>query len=206
MQLNKHYGQPGQQTSDIKYTHFIYLSSDAVYKDSSNLINEKSLTEPDSFHGLMHLIREKLIINQLIHNLSIIRPTLVFGEGDPHNGYGPNLFLRNALENNSIYLFGKGEEKRDHVYISDVGKIISEIIFNKYLGVFNITSGRTITFYEIANKISKKFNNRIPINFKKRIGPMPHNGYRAFSNRLKIDKFKKFKYTTIDNWLTNLKI
>ena len=38
-----------------------------------------------------------------------LRPTLIYGNGDTHGGYGPNKFLQ--LKNKDIILFGKGEEK-----------------------------------------------------------------------------------------------
>ena len=45
----------------IRISHFFYLSSDAVYSDSMKKLNEKSKTNPNSFHGLMHLTREAYI-------------------------------------------------------------------------------------------------------------------------------------------------
>ena len=73
-----------------------------------------------SLHGLMHLVREKILLNIAKNNLCILRPTLIYGEKDPHNGYGPNQFVRRAMKNFSIELFGKGEEKRDHIWVNDL--------------------------------------------------------------------------------------
>ena len=188
----------------VNYSHFIYVSSDAVYKDSKKTLNENSIIEPDSYHGLMHFCREKIIMNELKKNISIVRPTLVFGLNDPHNGYGPNLFLRQAQKLKLISLFGKGEEKRDHIFIDDVGDLIFKIIKYKIYGIINLTSGNTISFYEIAQIIKEKLN--IEITYKKRNGPMPHNGYRAFNNKLKDKRIKNFKYTSIKSWLEKLKL
>ena len=55
-------------------------------------------------------------------NLCIVRPTLVYGEGDPHNGYGPNRFIK-LIKKKPIELFGRGEELRDHVWINDVSRL-----------------------------------------------------------------------------------
>ena len=41
--------------------HITYISSDAVYKDSSKPLNENSLVEPDYLHGLMQMTREKIL-------------------------------------------------------------------------------------------------------------------------------------------------
>ena len=72
----------------------------------------------------MHLIRENVLKNYFNEKLCILRPTLIYGKKDPHNGYGPNKFLRKISSNQNIDLFGKGEERRDHVYIDDVTGVI----------------------------------------------------------------------------------
>ena len=43
-----------------KLEQVIYISSDAVYSDSFKKLNEKSETNPNNYHGLMHLCREKM--------------------------------------------------------------------------------------------------------------------------------------------------
>ena len=42
--------------------HLLYISSDAVYKDTKNKINEQSCAMPNSLHGIMHLLRENMIL------------------------------------------------------------------------------------------------------------------------------------------------
>ena len=86
----------------------INISSDAIYPDFKGKINENLTLNPSSLHGLMHLMREK-IINLSSDNYLHLRPTLIYGYGDPHKGYGPNLFIQNILKNEDINLFGKGE-------------------------------------------------------------------------------------------------
>ncbi len=186
-----------------KLRHLTYLSSDAVYKDSKGLITEDSPCEPDSLHGLMHLTREKIFENYFPNNLCILRPTLVYGKEDPHNGYGPNSFLKIANKNQNIQLFGKGEERRDHINIDDVGRISSKLILNSFVGKINIVTGKVITFYKIAKTIQKNINPNIKIEFRKRSGPMPHNGYRAFDNKKISRIFKNFKFKTIENWASD---
>ena len=52
----------------------IYLSSDAVYSDSKSKLNEKSKTFPSNFHGMMHIIRERVLHNKFSNKLLILRP------------------------------------------------------------------------------------------------------------------------------------
>ena len=131
----------------------MYLSSDAVYSDTKKKIDENSSTIPNSLHGIMHLTREIMFENLLKKRLCIVRPTLVYGQGDPHNGYGPNRFLRLIKKNGKISLFGKGEELRDHVWINDVSIAISKLIMKRKTGKFNLVTGKVISFNNIAKQI-----------------------------------------------------
>jgi nucleoside-diphosphate-sugar epimerase len=159
----------------------INISSDAVYPDIDGKLSEKIPNDPTSLHGLMHNFREKLIL-QNHNNFLNIRPTLVYGYGDPHCGYGPNLFIKKMINKENIILFGQGEELRDHIYIEDLTYIIAECINNKLVGSLNAVTGEVISFNEIAKIIKKISKDSIDIKFKERNGPIPHNGLRSFDN------------------------
>ena len=167
------------ENKNISY--LLNISSDAVYADSLNKINENSVTVPLNSHGTMHLAKESAI-NSFFSNIKVghLRPTLVFGSGDPHNGYGPNSFLRLAQSKQEIKLFGEGEELRDHIHIDDVAKLGVEMIQRQFSGAVNAVSGELFSFYQIADLIKKYSNKKIEITSMPRKGPMPHNGYRGF--------------------------
>lgn len=193
----------GIQSKKIK--HIFYLSSDAVYADTFDKINEKSFCMPNSLHGIMHFSREIMIKNHGFNSkLTFFRPTLIYGYGDPHNGYGPNSFLRLAENGKNINIFGKGEELRDHIHINDVIHILKYCVINQTEGIFNIASGKVISF----NKIAKIFKNKFPdisINYLRRATEMPHNGYRAF-NITKLKKLiKNRKFIEIEEWVNHAK-
>ena len=187
-----------------KPRHLIYISSDAVYSDSKKKINEKSETKPSSFHGFMHLIRENML-NELDCLKSFIRPTLIYGKNDPHNGYGPNKFIRCAQNNEKIILFGKGEERRDHIHVDNVADIVFHTTINQIGGIINAVSGNVISFYDIIKNL-KKFYPNIKIESLKRKGPMPHNGYRAFDISLLKKRFPKLSIIKLQNWIKNKEI
>jgi len=165
----------------INLTQLIYVSSDAVYMDSPNSLSENSICAPETLHGLMHLTREVILQNSLHKNyLCIVRPTLIYGANDPHNGYGPSSFIRLARKNEDIHLFGNGEEKRDFIYISDVANIIVAVVEERVAGVLNLATGEINTFAQIANTILVMLKGKSMIKTKPRVGLMPHNGYRPF--------------------------
>tara|TARA_Y200000002_G_C22678573_1_gene663091 strand:+ start:983 stop:1810 length:828 start_codon:yes stop_codon:yes gene_type:complete len=187
-----------------KISHFMYISSDAVYSDTKKTISESSETSPNSYHGQMHLIRENIIKNYLNkNNICILRPTLIYGPGDTHNGYGPNLFKKLILNKEKIKLFGNGSEKRDHIHINDVITCIYKSNSNSISGTFNVTSGEVISFKEIAVKINKKFKNQSKIISIKRTQKMPHLGYRFLSNK-KIKNKLSLEFMNFDKGLNYL--
>jgi len=184
--------------------HVIYISSDAVYADDEKPLTEISCAEPSSLHGVMHLAREVMLKQVCMMPLAILRPTLVYGAGDTHNGYGPNQFCRFAVEGKSITLFGEGEEQRDHVYIEDVVKIISHVITHKSSGVLNVASGIVTSFREIAQMIASQFNPPIVIKTTPRKGPMPHRGYRPFDIAACRNAFPEFRYLSLKDGLKKM--
>ena len=97
----------------------------------------------------------------------VVRPTLIYGENDPHNGYGPNSFIRLAKKNLNIKLFGKGEERRDHININTVVILILDLIKKDKFGVFNLCSGSVISFNNLAKKIIKIIGSKSKIIYKK---------------------------------------
>jgi UDP-glucose 4-epimerase len=179
---------------DIEFSYFLNVSSDAVYPDLSREIDETVEVAPTSIHGSMHAQRE-MILNLLHVPVGHIRPTLVYGALDPHNGYGPNLFTRLALSKLPIRLYGSGEELRDHIEIRDVARIAVGMIVKKHTGPINAVSGIVHSFKEIAEVISQIIP-QTRIEYVERNGPIPHNGYRAF----KIDKVRNLliNYKAID--------
>lgn len=186
-----------------KIGHLIYISSDAVYSDSYSKIHEKSETNPDSLHGIMHLAREKLL-RTINTDLTIVRPTLVYGNKDPHNGYGPNKFTRLVKKKSDIVLFGQGEERRDHIWVNDLAKLIVIILQRKITGIVNATTGKVISFNKIARIIKKISNTNINIVYTKRLGKMPHNGYRAFQKSRIQKLIPSFKFNEISSTLKNI--
>ncbi len=186
----------------IKPKHIIYISSDAVYEDSKNLIRENNPLDSSNIHARMHIEREKIFINHCNKkkiNLTIARPTLVYGPGDTHNGYGPNKFIREVNNKKGIFLFGEGEEKRDHILINDLAFIISEFIDKKIYGIYTLATGEVISFYDIAKIIyNLKGLPLSNINYIKRTSPMPHNGYRAFDVSKIKSIIRNFNLTDIE--------
>jgi UDP-glucose 4-epimerase len=182
--------------------HLVYISSDAVYADGPLPLSESSPAAPTSLHGAMHLAREQMLIAAARETpLAILRPTLVYGADDPHNGYGPNKFRRLANRGEPIVLFGEGEERRDHVDVDDIAEIVRLVLAHRSSGVLNIATGTVASFRYLANKVVALAPRTVDIKSSPRSGPMPHNGYRPFDPAATRAAFPQFHYTAIDEGL-----
>ena len=149
----------------------------------------------------MHLAREVMLKSTVSAPLALLRPTLIYGAADPHNGYGPNRFRRLAAEGKEIVLFGEGEERRDHVLIDDVAQIIHRVLMLRSRGVLNIATGQVHTFRSIAETIAGAANKPVTVRGTERQGPMPHAGYRAFDASATRAAFPDFQYTQLQEGL-----
>jgi nucleoside-diphosphate-sugar epimerase len=181
----------------VPVAHVVNISSDAIYSDSPEPLTEASPTAPDNLHGIMHVAREAMFRSEIKAPMTMLRPTLIYGAGDPHNGYGPNRFRRAAAKGEPIVLFGKGEERRDHVPIDDVAELAAQTIYRRSTGALNIATGYVASFREIAEKVVELAGRPVAIRETQRTGPMPHNGYRPFDTSACRAAFPDFAFTPL---------
>ncbi len=180
-----------------RLSHLVYVSSDAVYEDRASLVNEQTPCAPQSFHGVMHLVRERMLIQTLAAAkvpLAILRPSLLYGATDTHNGYGPNRFFRTALKDRKITLFGGGEEQRDHVAIDDVASLIVASLRQRATGTLNIASGTAHSFAEVADAIRQRVPDPVAVEQLPRGSEITH---RHFDITATVQAFPAFRPTPL---------
>jgi len=182
--------------------HIIYFSSDAVYGSAPSPISEATPAAPSDLYGVMHLARE-LIMVQSAQTAGIpfcvLRPCAIYGAGDTHNSYGPNRFVRSAVADRKIRIFGVGEETRDHVYIDDVTKLTLDIIARRSTGTLNLVSGQPTTFAALAVEIGRILQSEVPIEATARTGEPTH---RWFDESALRHAFPAHRSTTLSAGLT----
>lgn len=179
----------------VKPAHVVYFSSDAVYPMESALINEHSCAQPDDLYGMMHLARELMLKSVASFPVAVLRPSLVYGTEDTHNSYGPNRFRRMAQKEGKIFLFGEGEEKRDHILVSDVAEITLLALQRCSFGTLNVATGQSISFVDLANKVATLFDKPIQIVSTTRVNIVRH---RHFDVSALHEGFQKFAFTPLD--------
>ncbi len=182
----------------VPVRHVVNVSSDAVYADSDAPLTEASCASPGTLHGVMHLAREVLFQSTVTAApLAFVRPSLLYGARDPHNGYGPNRFRRQAAAGEDIVLFGEGEERRDHVLIDDLAELVCRCLMRRSRGVLNIATGEVASFRALAEQVVALSGATVAIRGTPRQGPMPHNGYRPFDIAACRAAFPDFRYTPL---------
>lgn len=177
--------------------HLVYVSSDAVYADAPALVGESTCCQPSSLHGMMHAARE-LMLRTLPTPLAILRPSLLYGAADPHNGYGPNRFRRLAARGEAITLFGEGEERRDHVFVDDVAAIVHLVLAHRSSGVLNVATGVSTSFRTIAEMVVAVSGTASEIRGTPRQNPITH---RHFDVTACLQAFPAFHYTSLADGL-----
>jgi nucleoside-diphosphate-sugar epimerase len=183
--------------------HLVYISSDAVYADDLNPVREEAAPNPASFHGLMHLARERILApaaRQAQVPSLILRLSLLYGPGDTHNSYGPNRFMRTARGDRRIELFGRGEELRDHVFIDDVCRAIGLCLQHQSEGLVNLASGVSTSFGLVAQVIAAASDHPVEIICRDRSSPITH---RHFDITEFCQAFPGFQFTMLAEGLAH---
>lgn len=183
--------------------HVVYFSSDAVYADDANPVTESSYSAPSTLHGMMHAARELMLKNSTQAPVAFLRPTLIYGAADPHSGYGPNRFRRQADKGEPITIFGEGEERRDHILVDDVAALAALILSRKSRGALNAVTGISTSFHDIAQIVAKLHNGKVQ--GVPRPGPRPHLLHRFFDITNCLKAFPEFRFTPLAEGLARVK-
>lgn len=183
---------------DVAPAHLVYISSDAIYADDANPVTEASYAAPSTLHGMMHAARELMLRSACPQGFAALRPTLVYGAADPHSGYGPNRFRRQATRNEPITYFGEGEERRDHILVDDVARLASLILHHRSRGALNAATGISTSFLDVARLVARQFSPAAEIRAVPRPNPRPHLLHRFFDITGCLKAFPEFRYTPLD--------
>ena len=144
---------------------------------SSDLVDEKYPLNFESPYGCSKGAADQYVIDYAkLYNLKTVslRLSCVYGEnqwGTEDQGWIA-WFIKCALHNNKIKLFGTGKQVRDVLHVSDLTNLIYLCVkkSNSIKGhAFNIGGGpkNTLSLLELINKIEIKLKTKINFSFKK---------------------------------------
>jgi len=150
----------------------IYASSSSVYGDDSHLPKkEEYIGNPLSPYAVSKLSNELYAkVFWQLFQLPVIGLRYFNVFGPRQNPYGPYaaaipIFIEKMLNQESIYIHGSGEQKRDFTYVENVVNAnlaaIQSILNNNtkaFGGVFNIGCHQSISINQVFEILAKKLN------------------------------------------------
>ncbi len=181
----------------------IFYSSAEVYGEETDnaAITEETPVGPTSFYGLAKYASERLLLKVTSGRnitLCILRPPLVYGTGDTSYGYGPSGFIRAALQQVPITLWGDGAELRQFIFVSDLADLTCALVKNSYSGVLNVADGKSASFKEVLRILSGFFQIPLVINSRERTKVRVDNVYAC--ERIK-SVLPEFHFTPLEKGL-----
>lgn len=175
----------------------LFSSSRMVYgKILIKPVGENHPTEPLSIYGIHKLLAEKYYA---YYHRTFGLDTVAVRIPNP---YGPRQqmkhskysivgwFIRQALENKIVKIFGDGRQDRDYIYIDDIVDAFLRLsVFGKAGEVYNIGTSERVCFVEMVDTVIKAVGSG-----KKEYAPWPKNyeknetgGYFADVSKIRAD-------------------
>jgi len=145
----------------VKPTVVFASSRMVIGKVAERLVSEDSIANPVSLYGVHKLASERYLS---IYHQNFGIPTLSLRITNP---YGPRQqihhnrycmvgwFIRQALENRRIEIFGDGLQRRDYVYIEDLAEAFLRCALAReaFGGVVNVGSGVATRFRDMVETV-----------------------------------------------------
>ncbi|OBS13110.1 UDP-N-acetylglucosamine 4-epimerase [Elizabethkingia miricola] len=142
----------------------IFTSSVAIYGLDKNNPDESFPADPFNHYGKSKWDAEQLLQEWYKKhedwNINIIRPTVIFGEGNRGNVYN----LLNQIANGKFMMIGKGNNQKSMSYIRNVIAFIKFLIEEKRTGynIYNYVDKPDFTTNDLVHHTSEILNKNIP--------------------------------------------
>ena len=148
-----------------KIKNIIFTSSVAVYGLNKENPDESHIVDPFNHYGKSKYQAEKVLHDWYTkepenRSVTIIRPTVIFGEGNRGNVYN----LLKQIVSGKFLMIGKGTNKKSMAYVSNVAEFIKYHIDNMkpQYQVLNYVDKPDYSMNELVNQIEKSLDIEIP--------------------------------------------
>ena len=182
----------------------LYISSNSVYGEEKTNLNltEETQIGPTSLYGVSSYIGEqtlRIVAANTGFPILVLRCCKVYGPGDHDTtSYSPGKLINNMLQENKIFLFGEGEDKRDFLFVDDFLKITERLLFKDLAGTFNLATGESHSFQEMANTLCSITSRRSEIIFLPRKLKQANLG---FNIKKLLAELPNFSFTSLEQGL-----
>ena len=144
----------------------VFTSTVAVYGFAKPDTDESGVIDPFNDYGRTKFeAEEKLRKWQAQGNVSliIIRPTVIFGEGNRGNVFN----LLNQIASGKFVMVGKGQNKKSMAYIGNFVAFLEQTIETKLnYGIFNYVDTPDLTMNELVSQVRQILHNKSGVGFR----------------------------------------
>lgn len=126
----------------------IFTSSFAVYGLNLNMTDETGKTAPFNDYGQSKLEGEEVLRAWKKDGtvLTIVRPTVVFGEGNRGNVYN----LLNQIASGKFVMVGDGENKKSMAYVGNIVAFLQFCLNEQTSEIYNYTDGPDMSMNDLV--------------------------------------------------------
>jgi len=136
--------------------HLIHISTDFIFDGKDGPYKETDTPNPLNHYGLTKLKSEEIIINAKI-DYTIIRTILVYGIVDNMSRNNIILWIKDSIENKRVITI-IDDQFRMPTFVDDLAMACQSVVHKKAEGIFNVSSNKLISIYDMAIEIANAFN------------------------------------------------
>lgn len=172
----------------LPQTRFIYISTDSVYDGKKGNYSEEDVPNPLNYYAQTKLLGEN--ISLLNNQNTLILRTNIYGL---HTPLGCS-FVEWALEEFSKNRCVKGfaDVYFNPLYVGQLARIVSKLIFSEYRGVLNAASSDIVSKYAFLKELANVFGYSQELVKKSSVRDIVFEAHRPENTTLRIDKIKKY--------------
>lgn len=204
LENNFYYSKKLLDFSIKKNIKFIYASSASVYGRSIDTSEKIENENPLNLYAISKLLFDNYVRSKLNSKNQItgLRYFNVYGKNESHKNNMASVifhFSEQLKNTNEVKIFGNslgyknGEHKRDFIHVDDVISVNLWFLKVKKSGIFNVGTGKAVSFNKVAKILSKDFTkSKISyIPFPKKLLKFYQPYTKAKINSLKTIGYKK---------------
>lgn len=136
--------------------HLIHLSTDFIFDGEKGYYKETDDPNPLSYYGMSKLKSEELLTSSSVH-YTILRTILVYGKVFDMSRSNIVLWVKKSLEEGKEVTI-VNDQYRMPTYVESLALACKLVIDKKAKGVFNVSSKKLLSIYEIAMEIAEVFD------------------------------------------------
>jgi len=144
------------EVSEKMKAHLIHISTDFIFDGVKGNYKETDIANPLSYYGVSKLKSEELLLKSNI-NYTILRTILVYGKVFDMSRSNIVLWVKEMLEKGKEITI-VDDQYRTPTYVEDLALACKIAIDKKATGIFNISSNKLLSIYEIAQQIADTFS------------------------------------------------